>query len=128
MITYLTKIENGKTAHFRAEVTKNGIDITEGVFYNWLNKYFEGCGSEKKALEKLETLVAEKLSDGYKNTPFKETLENSTSVYDKAKWHFQGDFPKELDDHQAYVHTGIFLGWFIDHDFVSTQFYRGSFG
>jgi hypothetical protein len=37
-----------------------------------------------------------------------------TYVYDKAKWHFQGDYPADLDEDQAYVHTGLFLGWVID--------------
>ena len=43
-------------------------------------------------------------------------------VYDKAKWHYEGDFPKDLDPFQGYVHTGMFLGWLIDNDLVSYEF------
>jgi hypothetical protein len=45
-----------------------------------------------------------------------------TIVFDKAKWHFQGDFPKDLGEEQAYVHTGIFLGWIIDNELYSEDF------
>jgi len=30
-------------------------------------------------------------------------------VYDKAKWHYGGDYPKDLPIEQAFVHTGMFL-------------------
>ncbi len=36
------------------------------------------------------------------------------AVYDKAKWHFGGDFPKDLPPYQGYVHIGLFLGWALD--------------
>jgi hypothetical protein len=39
------------------------------------------------------------------------------AVYDKAKWHFEGDFPKDLPIKQAYVHIGFYLAWAIDHGF-----------
>ncbi|MES2570639.1 MAG: hypothetical protein V4710_11375 [Verrucomicrobiota bacterium] len=37
-------------------------------------------------------------------------------VYDKAKWHFEGDFPKSLPIYQGYVHIGFFLAWAIERD------------
>src|SRR5436190_13495102 len=40
------------------------------------------------------------------------------AVYDKAKWHFEGDFPKGLPIYQSYVHIGFYLGWAIDCDLV----------
>jgi hypothetical protein len=30
-------------------------------------------------------------------------------VYDKAKWHYEGDFPNELSRKQGFVHTGMFV-------------------
>jgi hypothetical protein len=36
------------------------------------------------------------------------------AIYDKAKWHFDGDFPKDLPTTQGYVHIGFYLGWVID--------------
>ena len=38
------------------------------------------------------------------------------AVYDKAKWHFEGDFPKSLPISQGFVHIGFFLGWIIDRN------------
>ena len=43
-------------------------------------------------------------------------------VYDKAKYHFGGDYPKDLPIEQAYVHTGLYLGWIIDLDLYSEEF------
>ncbi len=40
----------------------------------------------------------------------------NTTVYDKAKWHYDGEFPKDLSTDQAFVHTGMFLGWVIDNN------------
>jgi len=45
-----------------------------------------------------------------------------THVYDKAKWHYDGDYPKELSIDQAFVHTGMYLGWIIDNQLYSTKF------
>lgn len=44
------------------------------------------------------------------------------SIYDNAKNHFLGNFPKSLPIEQAYVHIGIYLGWIIDHDLYSDYF------
>ena len=40
-------------------------------------------------------------------------------VYDKAKWHYAGDFPEELDDEQGFVHTGLFLTWLTKRHLLS---------
>jgi hypothetical protein len=45
-------------------------------------------------------------------------------AYDKAKWHYGGDFPADLPEEQAFVHTGMFLGWLIDRNLVSDQFHK----
>ena len=43
-------------------------------------------------------------------------------VYDKAKYHYGGDFPKGLPRKQAFVHTGMFVGWLIEHDMIAKDF------
>jgi hypothetical protein len=43
-------------------------------------------------------------------------------VFDKAKWHFEGDYPPNLDKRHAFVHTGLFLGWVIDAGLYSDEF------
>jgi hypothetical protein len=122
MTTYLIKTEDGKIHHFRATVDNNGVDIVHGIFYNWLGKYFEGCGDNVSAIARQKQLIDEKLKEGFQITEFTETLENTTDVYDKAKWHYGGEFPNDLDEFQGFVHTGMFLGWLADNDLMSDQF------
>lgn len=43
-------------------------------------------------------------------------------VYDKADWHTEGEFPSKLPAEQANVHTGMFLGWLIEHNMVYGEF------
>ncbi len=43
-------------------------------------------------------------------------------VYDKAKYHYGGDYPKDLSPKQAFVHTGLFLGWLIDNNLYNQNF------
>ena len=43
-------------------------------------------------------------------------------VYDKAKYHYGGNYPEDLPEEQALVHTGMFLGWVIDNDLYSDWF------
>jgi hypothetical protein len=47
---------------------------------------------------------------------------DETYVYDKAKWHYEGDFPADLPKRQAFVHTGMYLGWIIDRGLYSEEF------
>jgi len=47
-------------------------------------------------------------------------------VYDKAKYHYAGDFPNGLAIKYAFVHTGMFLGWIVDHDLFSEEFEEDS--
>lgn len=51
----------------------------------------------------------------------------NSGVYDKAKWHYDGNYPDELPQSQAFVHMGMFLAWLIDHDLYSEEF-RDNFG
>jgi hypothetical protein len=47
---------------------------------------------------------------------------SDVSVFDKAKWHYEGDYPAGLAKEQAFVHTGLFLGWVIDAGLYSEEF------
>ena len=42
-------------------------------------------------------------------------------VYDKAKYHFEGEYPANLSRQQAFVHTGFFVGWLADHNLLSSD-------
>ena len=122
MTTYLTKQADGKIYHFRVTMEHNGVSIVQGVFYHWLSKHFEGCGNEEDAIKKEKELIATKMEEGYGITEFKEIPENTEDIYDKAKWHYGGDFPEDLDTFQGFVHTGMFLGWLIESDLMSHEF------
>lgn len=122
MTIYLTKEVEGKTHHFTTIIENDGVNIIQGVFYNWISKSWQGCENNADALKRQKELVDEKLKEGFNITEYQETLENTMNVYDKAKWHFGGDFPEDLDDFQGYVHTGMFLGWLIDSDLISEEF------
>lgn len=39
-----------------------------------------------------------------------------TGVYDKAKWHYEGDFPKELEQYHGFIHIGYYLTWLVDNN------------
>ncbi len=54
--------------------------------------------------------------------PNEASADDDPCVYDKAKWHYEGDFPKDLPQKQAFVHTGLFAGWLMEHDMISEDF------
>ena len=50
----------------------------------------------------------------------KELIEIDESfVFDKAKYHFESINEAELDEEQAYVHTGLFFAWIIKNGLYS---------
>lgn len=43
-------------------------------------------------------------------------------VYDEAEWHYEApDYPNDLAPHQAFVHTGMFLAWVVEHDLCGEE-------
>jgi hypothetical protein len=122
MTIYLTKTIAGNIHHFRVTVEHGGIDIVQGVMYEWIQKEWLNYEDHETAVGKQKELVAGKIKEGFQVTEFHERPENTLDVYDKAKWHYTGDFPDELEPFQGYVHTGMFLGWCIDADLISERF------
>lgn len=47
-------------------------------------------------------------------------------VYDKAKYHIGGKWPRRLAAYQSFVHTGLFFTWLIDRNLLSEEFWEGS--
>ncbi|MBX9690181.1 MAG: hypothetical protein K2X27_25945 [Candidatus Obscuribacterales bacterium] len=43
-------------------------------------------------------------------------------AYDKAKWHYEGDYPADLPIEQAFVHTGMYLAWLVEQDLLEREF------
>jgi hypothetical protein len=42
-------------------------------------------------------------------------------VYDKAKWHYEGDFPDDLDESAAFTHTGFLVCWVALRGLLSSE-------
>lgn len=121
-MTYVTKRLGNQLLHYRVEVKNHVCSIVEGQVYLWMSKHSRGFEDHKAAQDYADRQIAEKRKAGYVDESFEQTLENDADVYDKAKWHFGGDFPSDLPIFQGYVHTGLFLGWLIDNDLVSEEF------
>jgi len=49
-------------------------------------------------------------------------MDDDIIVYDKAKWHHEGDYPTGLPTENAYTHTGMFLAWLADRGLLSQEF------
>lgn len=85
------------------------------------------CGSAEKAIIELYDIKSEYLEKKFVEVPIKNKPEDFDGIYDKAKWHYGGDFPDHLDEFQAYVHTGMYIAWLIenelfdDHDLSKTK-------
>jgi len=47
---------------------------------------------------------------------------NDVFVYDKAKWHYEGNWPPDLPEENAYTYSGIFLTWLIRKNFLDSTF------
>lgn len=43
-------------------------------------------------------------------------------VYDKADWHLEGQYPDDLPEDQAYVHTGLFAAWLSNHGLIAEEY------
>ena len=43
-------------------------------------------------------------------------------VYDKAKYHYGGDYLRDLSEEKAFVHTGMFVGWLVEHGMIKEDF------
>ncbi len=44
-------------------------------------------------------------------------------AYDKAKWHYEGNYPAELPERQAFVHIGFMLGWAAQRGLLDEEFF-----
>lgn len=85
-------------------------------FFVFIILFLQGCEdslNKKSSREQEETTLIEDIE---------KEEEAMTTVYDKAKWHYEGDFPSNLSEKQAFVHTGMYLGWIIEENLYSKEF------
>ncbi len=125
MTRYFEKTTRKSVYHFKITVGETWISVSEGKINSRQRNWSLGCGTYEKTLQKAEDYIKTKLNEGYVEKEYHQTIENSFSTYDKAKWHYQADdFPKELSEHQGFVHTGMFLWWLIENDLMSEEFIK----
>lgn len=53
-----------------------------------------------------------------------ETKESTSNIqfYDNIKQHYEDIYPYDVSVKQAYVHTGMYLGWAIEKELISKEF------
>jgi len=117
----LEKKNRVTTSFIQMEVEGHSLTVHNGkVGKSGIAKSNKHCGTNEKAIKELNEIKQEYLSKKYIEVKVKRPLEND-KVYDKAKWHFRGDFPEELDIFQGYVHTGFYLTWIIENGLFDTN-------
>ena len=100
---HLLKIQSGKSGK---------SDVSDSIKH---------CGTNEKAINELNKLKQEFIQKKYIEIKTQKRPSDFNGVYDKAKWHFGGGFPKELNNFQGYVHTGFYLTWIIENGLFDTN-------
>lgn len=103
---------------YQLQVENQILQSREGKVGKTLSSYSSmNCQTRENALEEAEKLIENLKSQGY---ILDNTFENNIDfiVFDKAKWHYGGDFPTFLPFSQAYIHTGFYLGWLIKRNLL----------
>ncbi|REK71194.1 hypothetical protein [Paenibacillus paeoniae] len=103
------------------------INYIKGRLYSdkkTINPTYESFPNKQEAIDRLNEIDGEWKAKGYVEEAVDilfQIAEKEKYVYDKAKWHYDGDFPQELDRTQAYVPTGMFIAWLVKNDLVSKR-------
>lgn len=101
------------------------LNVIKGRLYpdkKTMNPTYEPYPVKQEAINRLQQLADELKNKGFveeQRDILFQIAEKEKYVYDKAKWHYEGDFPQELDRLQAYVPSGMFIAWVIKNDLLS---------
>ena len=99
------------------------IEGTEGLKAVELTTHL---GTNEKAKEAVKAIVHEYEQKGYHQTKSETGINIKPIVFDKADWHYGGDFPSDLSTDQAYVHTGFYIGWLLDRNLFAEDFIKSN--
>lgn len=90
--------------------------------YKFSFKWFD---SIKEAEDNFVSKIEEILKDGYIEDESILFIKNRESKsFDKAKWHYGGEFPIGLPQYQGYVVTGFYVGYLMQNGLMSAKYYR----
>ena len=114
---YLEKLGRKNVEFCLLEIENGFLQTKLGMNEKVLSSRIRNCGSQTEALEEMQAMVDQYQGNGYKLK--KNRFVTEANVFDKAKWHFNNDFPNNLSDFHAYIHTGFFIGWLIKNKLIS---------
>lgn len=123
--------------YFRLEnaLSQNLIHITKGRMLELMRTEritTEPYYNSKESEVRLSVLIKQLISQGFHEQPVQALREadikydsmkkrKKVYIYDKAKWHYDGDYPKGVPLFQAYVHTGMFIAWAINNNLIANS-------
>ncbi|MDO3675670.1 DUF7832 domain-containing protein [Paenibacillus ehimensis] len=103
------------------------LNVIKGRLYpdkKTMNPTYEPYPTKQEAVDRLNALAHKLRAKGFVEEATDvlfQIKEKELYVFDKAKWHYEGDFPQQLDVFQAYVPTGMFVAWVIKNDLSSKR-------
>ncbi|MCP1311408.1 DUF7832 domain-containing protein [Paenibacillus tyrfis] len=103
------------------------LNVIKGRLYpdkKTMNPTYEPYPIKEEAVDRLNERAHELRAKDFVEEPTDvlfQIKEKELYVFDKAKWHYEGDFPQELDVFQAYIPTGMFVEWVIKNDLSSKR-------
>lgn len=118
---YLEKNNKKNTNFVKIIISNHLLELSSGVLNTRVSRRTKHCGNYDKALNEAQLITKEYLDKGYKRKTYIEGI-TEPIILDIAKWHFQGDYPKDLPIDNAYNHTGFFIGWLVENEFLSEDF------
>lgn len=122
MEVYLVKAAGKRRKFLHLQVDRHLLIRIEGTEGLKAVERTTHLGTYEKAKETMQTIVQEYERKGYYKPEIKARTNIKPIVFDKADWHFNGDFPKELSAYQAYVHTGFYIGWLLKQGLFLEEF------
>jgi len=123
MKIYLTKQNRVTTDFVLLEANEKYIYKSAGkVGKSGIFKSTSNAGSADNAIEEIKKETQELTEKGFSISQLPQDLTSSDIVFDKAKWHINDEFPKDLDHYQSYIHTGLYVCWLLDTDLYDKDF------
>ncbi|RAV99272.1 DUF7832 domain-containing protein [Pseudochryseolinea flava] len=122
MDIYLVKEEGKRRQFLHLQLDRHLLTRIEGIEGLKAVERTTHLGTNEKAKITLQAIVSEYEQKGYYQTKSDIGLNIKPIVFDKADWHYGGDFPADLNAYQAYVHTGFYIGWLLDRKLFTEEF------
>lgn len=123
MKRYLIKHNRNTIDFILLERKQQFIYISRGkVGKSGIGKSTQKASSRKEATKRIEQEIERYIGEGYQLTQSIGNMVKQDIVFDKAKWHVNDEFPQELDSHQSYVHTGLYVAWLLEKDLLDPDF------